>query len=335
MREDLVERRHWVAPHQFQSGLALAQLAPGPMATQVAIYIGWVKCGWIGATLAGIALILPSFLMVLLIAQLYTHYAALPWLLSLSHGVGAVVIAIIFKHTIKLSLKTFAKDYLLWIVGLASMLLTWTTSSELLWVFISAGFLVAWWRHPPQFLRKNRHSSASFLSLYFPLFIYFFKAGAMVFGSGLVIIPFLHGGVVDQFHWLNERQFLDAVAVAMITPGPAVITVAFIGFLVAGPIGGFLAALGIFLPCYLFVLLLAPIHQRIEHLPRVRSFVKGITAAAIGAIAGGGILLSIKALDDWPTITIAALGLIALLFSKRNLDLLLIFVGGMIGLLIY
>jgi chromate transporter len=141
--------------------------------------------------------------------------------------------------------------------------------------------------------------------------------------------------VVDQFHWLNERQFLDAVAVAMITPGPAVITVAFIGFLVAGPIGGFLAALGIFLPCYLFVLLLAPIHQRIEHLPRVRSFVKGITAAAIGAIAGGGILLSIKALDDWPTITIAALGLIALLFSKRNLDLLLIFVGGMIGLLIY
>src|ERR1700686_2326394 len=142
------------------------------------------------------------------------------------------------------------------------------------------------------------------------LFLFFLKAGAFVFGSGLAIVPFLYGGVVGKFHWLTERQFVDAVAVAMITPGPVVITAGFIGYLVAGPLGATLAALAVFAPPYLLVIAGAPYYRRFAKNRQVKAFVQGVTAAAVGAIAGAAVIISRRAVMDVPTILIAVVSLL-------------------------
>jgi chromate transporter len=155
-----------------------------------------------------------------------------------------------------------------------------------------------------------------------------------VFGSGLAIVPFLHGGVVNQHHWLTERQFLDAVAVAMITPGPVVITVAFIGYLIAGPLGSVFAAAGVFLPTYLFVVIPAPYFRRFADNPRVRSFVDGVTAAATGAIAGAAFVLGRRALIDWKTVAIAVATWLAFTRVKKLPEPLVIIAAGIAGLVL-
>ena len=164
------------------------------------------------------------------------------------------------------------------------------------------------------------------------IFWYFAEAGAFVFGSGLAIVPFLHGGVVNRFGWLNERQFLDAVAVAMITPGPVVITVAFIGYLVAGPIGAVVAAVGVFLPCYLFVIIPAPYFRRIAANRQITAFVNGVTAAATGAIAGAAFVLGRRAIIDATTAVIAVTTLAILLRVRKVPEPLLILAAGAVGL---
>src|SRR5262249_24826470 len=160
------------------------------------------------------------------------------------------------------------------------------------------------------------------------------EAGAFVSGSGLAIVPFLYGSVVGDFHWLTERQFLDAVAVAMITPGPVVITVAFIGYLVGGPIGATLAALGVFLPCYLFVVIPAPYYRRHENNPHIRAFVDGVTAAATGAIAGAAFVLGRRALTALPTILICLVTFALLFKTKKVPEPIVILAAGLIGLAI-
>ncbi len=303
MQSDLVERRGWVSKQDYVEGLALAQLAPGPLAAQLAIYLGWIRAGTLGATLVALAFILPSFVMVLALSALYLRYGGLAWMQGAFYGIGAAVIAIIARSAYKLVRMTVGKDRLLTALFALSALVTAWTESELVWVFFLSGVLALLVNAPPRFFGRTVSVLAPWpwlvSGLHGPavdgtlgrIFLSFGEAGAFVFGSGLAIVPFLHGGVVGDFRWLTERQFLDAVAVAMITPGPVVITVAFIGYLVAGPLGASLAALGVFLPCYLFVIIPATYFRRSVTNPSVKAFVNGVTAAATGAIAGAAFIL--------------------------------------------
>src|SRR3989442_3226095 len=260
MQRDLVEKRRWISRQDYVEGLALAQLAPGPLAAQLAIYLGWIRGGVTGATLVGVAFVLPSFVMVLAISALYLRYGGLSWMQGAFYGIGAAVIAIIARSAYKLVRMTLARDRLLWVLFAVSALVTASTESELVWVFLLCGVAALtvkmMGRLPrpraalglaPLWLVTGLHGVAP-PGLLLRVFTYFAEAGAFVFGSGLAIVPFLYGGVVGDFHWLTERQFLDPVAVAMITPRPVAITVGFIGYLVAGGFRGALPAFRSFPP---------------------------------------------------------------------------------------
>jgi chromate transporter len=345
MQRDLVERRKWISKEDYVQGLALAQLAPGPLAAQLAIYLGWVRERILGATLVALAFILPSFIMVLGLAAAYVELGGLPWMQGVFYGVGAAVIAIIARSVQKLTKLTLAKDPLLWAIFAVNAAVTAVTESELIWVFVASGALVYLVRIRPGFASNapafmpwtwwltGLHGPATTSTLW-KIAIYFAEAGAFVFGSGLAIVPFLHGGVVEHFGWLTERQFLDAVAVAMITPGPVVITVAFIGFLVAGFGGASAAAIGVFVPCYLFVVIPAPYFHRVADNRSIKAFVDGVSAAAAGAIGGAAIVLGRRAIIDVPTIVIAVVTLGVLVKVKRVPEPLVIVAAGLIGLLI-
>jgi chromate transporter len=344
MQRDLVEKRRWISRRDYVEGLALAQLAPGPLAAQLAIYLGWVRGGVTGATLVGTAFVLPSFVMVLAISALYLRYGGLAWMQGAFYGIGAAVIAIIARSAYKLVGMTLARDRLLWLLFTVSALVTALKESELVWVFILCGVVALTVKMTERLPRPRATLGLAPLwlvtglygvaapGLLLRVFTYFAEAGAFVFGSGLAIVPFLYGGVVGDFHWLTERQFLDAVAVAMITPGPVVITVAFIGYLVAGPVGGTLAALGVFLPCYLFVVIPAAYFRRSVNDPRVKAFVDGVTAAATGAIAGAAIVLGRRSLIDVPTLCIFLVTLLVLSYVKKVPEPLVIIAAGLIGL---
>ena len=351
MQRDLVERRRWISKRDYLQGLALAQLAPGPLAAQLAIYLGWVKARVAGATLVAAAFILPSFVMVLALSALYVRYGGLSWMQSVFYGVGAAVIAIIARSAVKLVKLTLARDRLLWALFAVSALATAWTESEIIWLFLGSGVVALVVRFPPRWGAPTTGAllplGAAPLTLAvaaapalpsWPLVgriaLYFAEAGSFVFGSGLAIVPFMHGGVVSQFHWLTERQFLDAVAVAMITPGPVVITVAFIGYLVAGPMGASAASLGVFLPCYLFVIIPAPYFRRFADNPRVKAFVDGVTAAATGAIAGAAFVLGRRALIDLTTVGIAAATWLTFVRFKKVPEPLVILAAGLAGLIL-
>lgn len=341
MQRDLVETNGWISPDEYREGLALAQLAPGPLAAQLAIYLGWLRGGFVGATLVGVAFVLPSFLMVLALAGLYIRFDGLAWLQALFYGIGAVVIAIIANSAWKLIRRTIKADPLLWTLFLVSAGITAWTEKEMLWVFLLCGAVAVAWRARPRWAGGaaavlpvwwlgGLHGPAPAGTL--GTIVWFFgKAGAVVFGSGLAIVPFLHGGVVQEYGWLTERQFLDAVAVAMITPGPVVITVGFIGALVAGFAGACAAAAAVFLPCYLVVVLAAPYYRRIASMATVKALVDGVTASAIGAIAGAVVVLGRRAIVDWPTALIFAGGLVVVVRFKRIPEPALIAVAGLLG----
>jgi chromate transporter len=342
MQRDLVERRGWVSTEDYKQGLALAQLAPGPLAAQLAIYLGWMRGRVLGATLVAFAFVLPSFVMVLALSALYVRFGGLSWMQGAFYGIGAAVIAIIARSAWKLVKMTLAKDRLLWSIFIVAAVVTAWTESEVVWVFIGGGvvaLLVRGLRRStalvlaPVWLVAGLHGPATSDTLW-RIWWFFAEAGAFVFGSGLAIVPFLYGGVVDRFHWLTDRQFLDAVAVAMITPGPVVITTAFIGYLVAGPLGGTVAALGVFLPCYLFVIIPAPYFRRFAGNVSVKAFVDGVTAAATGAIAGAAVVLGRRAIVDVPTTLIALGTLGALVYVKRVPEPLVIIAAGIVGLVI-
>jgi chromate transporter len=317
MQRDLVERRRWVSREDYLEGLALAQLAPGPLAAQLAIYLGYLRFGTLGASLVGLAFIGPSFLMVLAIAAAYVRYGGLPWMQPAFYGIGAAVVAIIARSAWKLARMVLRKDHVLWSIFIVLGISTATTGREIVWLFLLGGVVA--------FLIKARPRAPSRAGMLVPLLavgtsavrgrvvellLFFTKAGAFVFGSGLAIVPFLYGGVVEQHRWLNDRQFLDAVAVAMITPGPVVITSGFIGYLVAGPWGAMAAAAGVFVPVYLVVLFVSPFFGRIAKNPQARAALEGVTAAATGAIAGAVYILGRRAIHDWATVLIAAVALV-------------------------
>jgi chromate transporter len=347
MQRDLVEERKWLSQADYFEGLAFSQLCPGPLAAQLAKYIGWLRAGTLGATLTGAAFILPSFLMVSGLAALYVRYGQLAWILGMFYGIGAAVGAIIMRSAWRLIQKTLARDVLLWSLFALLAVTTIWTQSEIVVLFVLSGFVSLLVKAPPKLrshaaealviapgLVKGLLGVAS-LRTVGSVFLYFLKAGAFVFGSGLAIVPFLYGGVVGKFHWLTERQFLDAVAVAMITPGPIVITSGFIGYLVAGPLGACAAAMAVFLPPYLLVVFVAPYYRKFARNRQVKAFVEGVTAAAVGAIAGAAVILCRRALVDVPTIVIALLTLAILAASKRIPEPALIAAAGIAGIFLH
>ena len=349
MRRDLVDTKQWISEADYKEGLALAQLAPGPLAAQLAIYLGYVHYRIVGATLIGIAFVLPSFLMVVALGWAYVRFGGLTWMQSVFYGVGAAVIGIIAISAHKLTTKSVGKDKLLWAIYLVLAAVTVITESEVAWLFLAAGVLVWFWRAPPKWFRQGKlnvvaaapiSAAGGFLSAVdWPLLtqigLFFAKAGAFVFGSGLAIVPFLYGGVVTEHHWLNEKQFVDAVAVAMITPGPVVITVGFIGYLVAGLPGACVAALGTFLPCYLFTILPAPYFKKYGKLPAILAFVDGVTAAAVGAITGAVIVLAKRSIVDVPTALLALATVLLLVKFKKLQEPVVVAGAALIGLVLY
>jgi chromate transporter len=281
--------------------------------------------------------------MVIALAVLYLRFGGLPWMQGIFYGVGAAVIAIIARSTIKLAKLTLARDYLLWALFGVTAIVTAVTESEIIWLFLASGALAMMVKAPPRFLRGRVGGVVPplFLSgvhgVALPgtvgkLALFFTKAGAFVFGSGLAIVPFLYKGVVHDFQWLDDRQFRDAVAVAMITPGPVVITSGFIGYLVAGLCGAIVAAAGTFVPPYLVVVLAARYVRKATANPSLKAFVGGVTAAATGAIAGAAFILGRRALVDVVTVSIALATLVALFTVKKLPEPLLIAFAGIIGL---
>jgi chromate transporter len=348
MQKDLVEERQWYSQQDYLQGLAFCQLSPGPLAAQLAIYLGWLRYGVFGGSLTGITFILPSFLMVLVLAAFYVRFGSLMWIQGTFYGIGAAVIAIIARSAVKLVRATIGRDPILWAVYLAMAITTAWKQSEIIWLFLVCGVIAMFLLAPP---KLNRAASALLgISNFSPLttgaygtaalgtvgalFFFFVKAGAFVFGSGLAIVPFLYGGVVTRHHWLTERQFVDAVAVAMITPGPIVITSGFIGYLVAGVLGAIAAASAVFAPPYFFVLIGAPYYRRFADVPQVKAFVQGVTAAAVGAITGAAYILARRSLIDLPTVVIAVSTFVALTWTKKIPEPLLIVVAGTIGVVL-
>jgi len=345
MHRDLVDKRKWITEEDYKEGLALAQLAPGPLAAQLAIYLGYVDYKIIGATLAGLAFVLPSFLMVVMIGYAYVVLGGLPWMQAVFYGVGAAVIGIIAISSYKLTKKTIGKDWLFWIIFVALAAVTFFTEAENIWLILLAGFAVWFIKAPPKFLQLNNAiffppvllqiiNSFSTYEKLTQIWWFFLKAGAFVFGSGLTIVPFLYGGVVKDHQWLNDQQFLDAVAVAMITPGPVVITVGFIGYLVAGFPGAVVAALATFLPCYLFTIIPAPYFKKYGKHPSIKAFIDGVTAAAVGAIAGAVIILAKRQFIDVPSVAIALAAILLLLKFKKIQEPFIILGAAFIGLLL-
>jgi chromate transporter len=349
MYRNLVEQRRWISEGDYKEGLALAQLMPGPLAAQLAIYLGYVHYRILGATLVGIAFVLPSFLMVVAIGAAYVAFGGIAWMQAVFYGVGASVIGIISLSAYKLTTKSIGKDRLLWAIYLVSGAVTVVTESEIIWVFLGSGLLVWLLRAPPKNWSGGRlHSFALTAPVagavaaasidwdqLIELGAFFAYAGSFVFGSGLAIVPFLYSGVVVEHKWLTDRQFLDAVAVAMITPGPVVITTGFIGYLVSGFWGALVAALATFLPCYLLTVLPAPYFKKYGKHPAILAFVDGVTAAAIGAITGAVIVLGRRSIVDWVTACLA-LATIAVLWKFKKLpEPVVIMVAAFAGLVLY
>ena len=354
MHRDLVERRRWIDEDEYRLGVALAQIMPGPLAAQLAIALGYFQRGVLGATAVGLAFVVPSFFMVIAISIAYQRFGGLWWMQALFYGIGAAVIAIIAIAAYKLARSTNKRDPLLWAVFGTLTIVTLWAEAELAEFFVIAGLVTLFARARPtrtQALTAGVGGAAVVAGIWLierwvvtlkvggdqvllQILVFFTKAGAFVFGSGLAIVPFLHQGVVQQFGWLNEQQFIDAVAVAMITPGPVVITVVFIGFIAAGFLGAVAAAIGIFLPVYLFTVIPAPWFSRNRDNALLKAFVLGATSAATGAIAGAVILLARRAIYDVPTAAVALVSL-GVLWRFKVPEPIIVAAAGIVGLIAF
>lgn len=351
MHRDLVEERQWISEAGYQEGLTLAQVAPGPLAAQLAFYLGYLHYGFLGSALVGLAFVLPSFLIVVALGWAYTLYGGLSWMQAVFYGVGACVIGIIAQSAYKLTRKTVGKDWLLRAIYLVNAVSTVVTQSERIDLILAGGVLVWLIKAPPRswFKRPRLNSFVGLplvpllatvptatVPLLWQIFIFFGTAGSFVFGSGLAIVPFLYGGVVKHYQWLDPQQFVDAVAVAMITPGPVVITTGFIGFLVAGFAGACVAAIAMFIPCYLLTIIPAPYFRKHGKKPGIAAFVNGVTVAATGAIAGAVVVLGRQSLRDLPTLLIGVVTLAALWrFGKKLPEPVVVAISAVVGLLVY
>ncbi len=344
MQRDLVEGRKWVNEKDFLDGVALGQTMPGPLAAQVVMWVGFLKARALGALATAFAFVLPSLLMVLAFAILYVEYQGLDWVQALFYGIGPAVVAIIALATLKLGRLTNRTDARLWTISGILMTSTAITGAEIAPLIVASGLFMVAWGAAPRLLTRIGGAllitpmsyslviGTTTLGTQAALALFFLKAGAFIFGSGLTIVPFLREGVVEQHNWLTEQQFLDAVAIGIITPGPVVITSTFIGYLVGGMAGAAVATLAIFLPIYLGVVVPGPWFVRHRDNQHVQAFVRGATAAASGAMAGATIVIARQMVVDVPTLAIALVSLVALLKLKVK-EPVIILLGGCAGLI--
>jgi chromate transporter len=348
MQRDLVERRGWITQQEYLEGLAVAQTMPGPLAAQLAMWLGYVRRGFWGAVAAAIPFILPPFVIVTVVAALYVAFAGSNVIQALFYGIGPTVIALILRGAWKLLKVTVKSDRRLWAIFAVVAVVTFVVRSEVAIMFVLSGFVGVLLYARPTWIRLG--AAPGVLPLGFANFVaatgsadpntlltlavFFFKAGAFTFGSGLAIVPFLQQGVVHEYGWLSEREFLDAVAIGMITPGPVVITAVFVGYLVAGFAGGLIAGIGVFLPPFLMVVLFGPLIMRYRKHPVVQGFTKGATAAAAGAIVGAAGVIATQVLVDVPTAAIFAVAFVILWRSKVS-EPLLVGASAVAGLVLF
>src|SRR5467141_3710781 len=344
MERELVGERKWLTKEEMREGIAVCQSLPGPLAIQVGIWISYIRGGFWGAWAGGWAFILPNFIIVSALGALYVHFSGLPILTAIFYGVSPAVIALILYSCYRLA-KLGMEDWLQWLIAVVCLAVTVILQAEVALLFIGAGIVgIIYYgnifkRTPPALsvtaapvLAQLAPTASS--SILGKLLLFFLKAGSLTFGSGLVIVPFLQQGLVQQFGWLDQRQFLIAVAIGIISPGPVVITATFVGYLVAGFWGSVVSTIGIFLPSFLLVLIAAPLLARHRGNPNVQGFVKGAYAAAIGSILGACILLGRIAIGDWLTALIGLVSL-AVLFRWKISNPLLIAATGVVGLIAF
>jgi chromate transporter len=345
MEKELVGEKGWLTKEEMRDAIAVSQALPGPLAIQVGIFIAYMRGGFWGAWAGGWAFILPNFLIVAALGALYVHFGGLSWMTALFYGVSPAVIALILHSCYRLA-KLGMEDWLQWVIAAICFVVTIWLEAEVAILFIGAGILGILYYgslfrggKAPTFMLALAPvgigtTQAPTPSILGQLFAFFLKAGSLTFGSGLVIVPFLEKGLVQQYGWLNGREFLVAVAVGMLSPGPVVITATFVGFLVAGFWGSLVSTIGIFLPSFILILVVAPILVRHRANPNVQGFVKGAYAAAIGTILGACVLLGKIAIGDWLTILIG-LGCLAVLFRFKVSNPLLVGATAVIGLIAF
>jgi len=347
MEREMVGERKWLTKEEMREGIAICQSLPGPLAIQVGIWLSYLRGGFWGAWAGGWAFIVPNFLIVVTLAALYVHFGGLPWVTAVFYGVSPAVIALILHSCYRLA-KLGMEDWLQWLLAAGAFAVTVAVQAEVAWIFIVSGLLGV--LYYGSLFRTKTATTASVLlgvpmlaaeipsaasgSILLKLLTFFLKAGSLTFGSGLVIVPFLEKGLVQHTGWLNEREFLVAVAMGMMSPGPVVITATFVGYLVAGFWGSVVATIGIFLPSFLLVLIVAPILLRYRTNPNVQGFIKGAYGAAIGTILGACVLLGKIAIGDWLTTLVAGLSL-AVLFRWKVTNPLLLAAAAVIGLIAF
>ena len=349
MERELVGERKWLTKEEMREGIAVCQSLPGPLAIQVGIWISYIRGGFWGAWAGGWAFILPNFVIVTVLGALYVHFGGLSAVKAIFYGVSPAVIALILHSCYRLT-KLGMKDWLEWVLAAAAFVITVAVQAEVALLFIGCGILGVLY-YGSLFRKRTTSSTTTSLLAGIPLvaagavpgtagamlgklFTFFLKAGSLTFGSGLVIVPFLEKGLVQQTGWLNEREFLVAVAMGMISPGPVVITATFVGYLVAGFWGAVVATIGIFLPSFLLILIVAPILLRYRSNPNVQGFIKGAYAAAIGTILGACVLLGRIAIGDWLTVLVALVSLVVL-FRWKVSNPLLVAAAAVIGLIAF
>ena len=345
MEKELVQERQWLTKEEMRDAVAVSQSLPGPLAIQVGIFIAYLRGGFWGAWAGGWAFILPNFLIVSALGALYVHFGGLSWMTGVFYGVAPAVIALIAHSCYRLA-KLGMDDWFQWVIAAVCFIVTIWLEAEVAILFIGAGVLGILY-YGSLFRRASVPTSLLALlpmgvgaatppaaGTLWQLLVFFLKAGSLTFGSGLVIVPFLEKGLVQEYGWLNPREFLVAVAIGMMSPGPVVITATFVGFLVAGFWGSLVSTIGIFLPSFILILVVAPILIRHRANPNVQGFVKGAYGAAIGTILGACVLLGKVAIGDWLTALIAAGGL-AVLFRFKVINPLLIGATAIIGLIAF
>lgn len=353
MRGDLVEQRQWLTETEYDEGLAIATACPGPLAYQLGIYCGYVLRGVPGAIAAALAFAAAPFALVCMAAFLYVRFSGAWETRALFYGVAPVVVALIVKACWNLGRKTLARDVAAWAFFAGALVLTLVVQRELAVLFILSGTLGIFVfarrttsaAQPPRKAMPMQSTTLAILAIVgiaglsgigitAALFLFFFKTGLLVFGSGLVIVPFLKAYVVDQYHWLSNRQFLDAVAIGMISPGPVVITATFVGYLLDGFPGAIAATAGIFLPPFIFTVVATPLLRRYRSNERVRGFLRGVTVTVVGVLAGTTYLVGRTAVGDWVT-GIIAIAALFLAMRSRVPDQSLVGLGAAIGLVAY
>lgn len=328
MRHDLVDERNWFTAKEFEDGLALAAACPGPLAYQLAVYLGFIRRRLAGALAVAVAFAFPPFVIVLAVAIAYSRLAATWQLRALFYGIAPAVLALIVKACWNLGAKTLRRDTRAWLLAVAACAVVVIVEQELAIMFIIAGILgILLYAQP----RRATAMGVAPLTL----FLFFFKTGMLIFGSGLVIVPFLKTQIVDQYAWLTNRQFLDSVAIGMISPGPVVITATFVGYVLSGVVGAVAATVGIFLPPVLFVVVATPLIIRYGEHFAVRGFVRGVGSAVVGVLAATTWLIARSAVVDWLTGAVALLAGVTILLWKRIPDPAVIAASAIIGLVAY